>query len=302
MTLLHPYFLIPASVCLALFAVLRLRGSLASWAAVLSPEVFRYLAPADAAKARDGSLLALVVLFAALSSPAIRTDASAYQPSEGLILLVDVSRSMTLTDVRPSRLAAAKAVALAVSEAKPTTPAALIVYAGDAFLAQPFSVDRAQLTAFVGSLEHGLVPAEGSAMARALALAQSVLRQSGLASARLVVFLDGGGVGPEAQDAARQISLLGGQVDAVRFALTGTEEPEPVDRADLEAMTALAGGTVVDSDALGGVDLAAFDLTAFGASAFTSLDIRTEDWRNQSHFLLLLALPLMLLLFRRGEA
>lgn len=301
MTLLYPYFLIPAAACLALFALLRLRSSFGSWAVVLSPEVFRYLAPGGGAKARDWSLLALAAIFAALSSPAIRTEASAYQPSEGLILIVDVSRSMTLTDVRPSRLAAAKSAVLAVSEAMPTTPAALIVYAGDAFLAQPFSVDRSQLTAFVGALEHGLIPVEGSAMERALALAQSVLRQSGLASARLVLFSDGGGVGADAQDAAWQIKLLGGRIDALRFALAGTEEPEPFDRNALEELARLTGGMVAEADALGGVDLAELDLTASGAG-FTTLDIRTEDWRNQSHFLLLLALPLMLLLFRRGEA
>lgn len=302
MTLLHPLFLIPAVACLLLFAFLRRQASVDSWSVVLSREVLAYLRPVSrTSRHREPVLLALVLTFAALASPALRsTHSEAYVPSEGLAVLVDVSRSMTLSDIRPNRIAAAKAVATAISDAAPTRPAALIVYAGDAFLAQPFSVDREQYRSFVAALDHGLVPSEGSAMARALALAQSTLRQSGLPASRLVLLTDGGGADSDAEDAARQLKPLGARIDVVHFALPETPEPAPTDRARLAAIASLTGGQVIDVDTFGAFDIAALDLGS-PSGGYSLLALDTTAWRNQSHFLLLLLLPLTLSLFRRAR-
>ena len=60
---------------------------------------------------------------------------------------------------------------------------------------------------------------------------------------------------------------------------------------------------VARADADGNVDLGPLGLgaTLLPAGATTHLALLSSDWENQSHYLLLLALPLMLLLFRRRQ-
>jgi Ca-activated chloride channel family protein len=305
MTLLHPLVLLPAAAALAAYLLLRGRRGAGDWSRVLSPGVMRHLSAASGGRGRrNPALLALALVLVALSSPAMRgPGGEAYMPDEGVLVVADLSRSMTLTDVSPSRLSALKSVARGIADAAGARPLGLIVYAGDAYVAQPFSRDRGQYASFVAALAHGTVAEEGSDVGRALALASSVVRQSGLAHARVVLVGDGGGIDAAATDLARQMKGRGARVDVVLTALADTAAPGAVDMSAVTSLAHAGAGTVAAATRIGAVDLVRLDLAGDPVGGVYAL-LATEAmrWRNLSHYLLLCALPLLLLLFRRGAA
>jgi Ca-activated chloride channel family protein len=102
------------------------------------------------------SFLALAVVLTALASPSIRAETeNSHALNEGIIVLMDLSKSMTVADIGIDRLTLARSAALAISKGADARPLALIVYAGDAYLAQPFSLDRRAFDTFVNSLDRG---------------------------------------------------------------------------------------------------------------------------------------------------
>ncbi|MDD2867356.1 VWA domain-containing protein [Neomegalonema sp.] len=303
---LHPWFLLAGGLCLLRWIVPSrlLRGD--DWPKVLSGPVLGFLRPgARPGGGRDPTWLVLGLLCAALASPALPRspeESEAYRPTEGLILLIDLSRSMTLADLPPSRLAAARAAAARLIDEAGARPAALILYAGDAYLAQPLAVERSQIRQFLAALEPEILPTEGSDLGRALALARGMIEANALSAARVLVLGDGGGASPAAESEARALAALGARLDLLRMARPETVDPSPVDPARLEALARAGGGEVLTPDALGVFDLRPLALDAPPRGDFLRLPVSTEGWRNLSHWLLLLALPLTLLLFRRARA
>lgn len=305
-TFLHPWLLVPAGLFLLRYLIRSplLRGD--DWAKVLSAPVLAFLRPGASPKGgRDPTWLALALGFAALASPAIpREAAEAYKPTEGVLILMDLSRSMTLEDLPPTRLAAARTAAERLVEAAGARPVALILYAGDAYLAQPLALERKQILNFLAALEPGMLPTEGSNLGRALALARGIVEQNALTAARVVVVGDGGGLTPEAQSEAGLLADLGARLDVLRAARPETADPSasPLDPARLEALAAAGGGRVFAPDRLGAFDLGALALDAPPRGDFLKLSVAVGGWRNLSHWLLLFSLPLMLWLFRRAKA
>lgn len=304
MILLAPLFLIPAALCLALFVLRPVDGEGDDWRRVLSAPVLAFLRPEGALRARSFALLALAIVLAALASPALRAEsADSHALDEGVLVLVDVSKSMELTDIRPDRMAAARAAILAISNEAAARPLALIAYAGDAFLIEPFAVDARQFNAFAAALEVGLVKPDGSNLERALALATSVISDSRVGKARLVLVSDGGGFSNATAVIAARLANDGHRLDVVAIADPATENPVTADFR-LMGETAVAGhGVFASAGADGLVDLSPIRLRAglFDAGALTTLSLRSTDWRNLSHYILLLALPALLLAFRQAR-
>lgn len=303
MTVLHPVWLFGAAAAALAFLFVRRAMRADDWRLMLSPEVLKYLGhESHAARMRDPVLLALSVVFVALSSPSIRAPAQAFTPGEGVLILADVSRSMMLDDIRPSRMVASRAAITTVLRDAGAKPVALIVYAGDAYLAQPFSLDRGQLLSFVNALEHGTVPREGSDPARAMTLAGSVLRQSAMAAGRIVAISDGGGFGSGTDALARTLVGRGFRLDGVYVAPTAAgsaDDPSP-DR--FEQTVAAGGGVLLRVDAAGTSDVASLSLgaSADGFRTAIPLAVSTTDWQNLSHWLLIATLPLFLIAMRRA--
>lgn len=303
MTLLMPLLLIPAIACMAAFFLFRRRFG-DDWPRVMSAPVLAWLRPASAASRFNFVWAALAIVFAALATPAIRAeDRNSYALDEGVMVVVDVSKSMSLDDIAPSRMVAARAAILDISARAGARPAALIAYAGDAYLLQPFATDRRQFEAFASALEVGLVPLEGSNLERALSLALSVIDQSGIGHARVVLVTDGGGFDAQSQAIARRFANRGHSLDIVFVAAPQTTSPVAAD-IDLVADAATAGNgrlTGVNPTGVADIDRLGLDAPFLVSGQTVQLSLRSTDWQNQSHFLLLLAVPFMLLAFRQSR-
>ncbi|MCF3099773.1 VWA domain-containing protein, partial [Aeromonas australiensis] len=132
--------------------------------------------------------LATLPVILALSGPALRSELQ-QQPAAPLdIWLLDLSRSMSATDLKPDRATRVRwQLQQLLSRAKGER-IALIVYAGDAYLAMPPSRDHQALSLLLPDLRPAIMPLQGSNPARAVELAIKLLSPG--EQARLLLITD----------------------------------------------------------------------------------------------------------------
>ena len=304
MTLLHPWWLVPALLFLAGFLLLSKNRS-NGWQRVINNSVLRFLMGKNNQSSRwhPGFLFAAITCVA-LSGPSIQAgDGQTYRHTQGWIVLADVSRSMTLEDVTPSRLSAMRDAALnlvANAQANATT---LIIYAGDAFIVAPPSFDTANFINNINLLEYGTVPVDGSNVTRALALALSVIEGTNLINSRIFVLSDTGGFNTNANNAVSRLAQMGHRTDLILFGSDASDNTAvSFDLDSAQTMAKSGGGEWVIADAIGNVNFAKLDLQArsFDNNLLAQSGITTLQWRSLSHWILLLCIPPLLLLFRQG--
>jgi len=238
-------------------------------------------------------MILAAIIAAALTAPSLRVHTDdTFQQSHGWLAIVDVSRSMTLTDVAPSKLGAVRNSLIDMSEASAGYPLSLILYSGDAFLIAPPAFDKRLFNDQVSLLEHGIIPLEGSNLARALSLADAVIRDSEFISTRVFVYSDGGGLSKHSIAAARNLASLGHRVDLILVGST-TDGQTPVDVKDVKDFVNAGGGDLLTASALGAIDLDKLSPKSWASAASQSM-FDALVWQNQSHWLLLLLLPGML--------
>ena len=129
--------------------------------------------------------LALVALAIAVARPELRRLAPVERAT--VILVVDRSRSMEAQDVRPSRLAAAKAAAAAFLERVPRRlQVGIVTFSGDVTVVASPTSDHERLersVATIGTRWTGYGgTAIGDALARAVELGRDAMRERGLAA------------------------------------------------------------------------------------------------------------------------
>jgi Ca-activated chloride channel family protein len=102
-------------------------------------------------RARHGLRIAAFALaIVALARPQLgERPATLTRTGRDVLVLLDLSRSMNVADVPPTRLAAAKRAAWEVTAASPGDRVGLIVYGGSAFLQLPLTTDHASLRLFL---------------------------------------------------------------------------------------------------------------------------------------------------------
>ena len=310
MTLLHPLWLAPAVVLLLAYVFIRNHPD-DDWQQVIERSVLRFLqgiylskGKLNRSKQRAGKrhleLLMAAVVCAALSAPSIQAEkADTFRHSQGWIILADVSRSMTLNDVVPSRLSAMRNAALEITERARANSTTLIIYAGDAFIVSPPSFDDTSIQQNITLLDHGIVPLEGSSLTRALSLALSVIESSQLVNTRLFILSDTGGFNNRSDAVVSRLATLGHRSDVILFGEESFDTAAPFDIPMAKAIANSGKGALVRSDSLGQVDFGDLDLQSnlSDNSLLTSAGLTSIRWQNQSHWLLLLAVPLMLRLF-----
>ncbi len=302
MILLHPWWLVPALALLIAYFLLR-SSTGDDWWLVIPIPILDYLrGKSDSHRKRHPALLVAALTCAALSSPALESDdAETFRHSQGWIVLADVSRSMTLNDITPSRLSAMRNTALALADNANANSISLIIFSGDAFIVTPPSFDHVTFRQSISLLNHGVVPVEGSNLTRALSLAWSAIEGSNLVNARLFLLSDTGGFNNRSDAAIARLTRLGHRTDVILFGTDDSDSAAPFDLKSANTLAASGGGELLLADGLGQVNLATLDLDSriSNREFLTSAGLTSLRWKNQSHWLLLLALPLMLYLFYR---
>lgn len=141
----------------------------------------RFAAPALVARLGGGaslwrrllkmSLLTLAVAFLVLAIARPQWGAKTevvQRKGLDIVVAVDVSLSMLAEDIRPNRLARSKQEIQRFVERLEGDRAALVAFAGDAFLQCPLTSDYSAFRIFLDVLEPGLIDAPGTDLSRAM--------------------------------------------------------------------------------------------------------------------------------------
>jgi Ca-activated chloride channel family protein len=100
------------------------------------------------------------------------------EASDARVIVLDLSRSMLVQDVKPSRFAHAQAVAREIIDSDYAGETGLVVFAGSAFVLSPLTRDADTLRAFLGAMHPDTMPQDGSNLAQAITRAQDLLAAS----------------------------------------------------------------------------------------------------------------------------
>lgn len=154
---------------------------------LLAPAMQAYLLPASRPQ-RPWLWLATLPIILALCGPALRAERQ-QQPAAPLdIWLLDLSRSMAATDLKPDRATRVRWQLQQLLSRARGERIALILYAGDAYLTMPPTRDHQALALLLPDLRPDIMPLQGSNPARAIELAMTQLIQG--EQARLLLITD----------------------------------------------------------------------------------------------------------------
>jgi len=240
-----------------------------------------------------------------------------FRSEEARVVVLDLSRSMSSSDLKPSRLERARYKVEDVLRRSEEGQVGLVVFAGDAFVVTPLTQDVHTITELLKTLEPGLMPVQGSRVDLGLRKAGELLTQAGAGRGEILLVTDGY-EGDQALDAARELRRQGYTVSVLGV---GTAQGAPLsdgaggfvhdekgaivvprlDVASLRALATAGGGryaTITGNDA---------DINALLTPLVPRLNdkvkqtgLETDTWRSRGPWLIVLLLPLAALAFRRG--
>jgi Ca-activated chloride channel family protein len=276
---------------------------------------------------RINSPLAAVLAFSlinlALAGPVWRQAPSpAAPPANSLVIVLDLSLSMLATDVQPNRLTLAKRKIRDILAARQGSLTALVVYAADAHSVTPLSDDRATTESMLAVLEPLIMPAAGNRADLAVGKAMELLERGAPGNGRILLITDD--VQPRYRQAIAE--LLAGSRFQLDTLTVGTRAGGPIPLAERGfirdgdrivisqaapetlAQLAAANGGRSATLTLDGRDLSALDVSglnavfakADGARLDSAKTRQQSQWQEDGYWLLWLALPLLLLIWRRG--
>ena len=136
--------------------------------------------------------LAISFLLLAMARPQVVRQLREEQ-SDGIdiVLAIDISSSMTETDLPPNRLAAARQVAQKFVGGRRNDRIGLVVFAGEAYSLCPLTTDYALLQQYIRELNPNMIRTTGTAIGDALARSLNRLRNSPAKSKVLILLSDG---------------------------------------------------------------------------------------------------------------
>ncbi len=240
-----------------------------------------------------------------------------YRNQQALVVVLDLSRSMSSGDLKPSRLERARYKVADILKQRGEGQTALVVFAGDAFAVSPLTNDTNTISALLDPLQPGLMPVQGSRVDLGLEKAAELFRQAGVRHGDILLITDGF-EDARALEVARRLYKAGYRISVLG---AGTSEGAPVpdgqggyvrDAAGSVVMAALKPARLQQLAAAGGGNYStmtanADDLktllprpAATPATQMAQTDLKTDIWRSEGPWLVLVLLPLAALAFRRG--
>lgn len=157
--------------------------------------------------------LAWICLICAAASPRWGAGLVATrQQGSSVVFVMDVSRSMTVSDVSPDRLRFSARYASLIVDRMDKTPCGVVLVKGDAVLAIPLTDDRRSVLDLFDSLSPALVSSPGSGLASGIRVALAAFPDSIAASRTVILFTDGDETAGSLADAARKVGSVGAKL------------------------------------------------------------------------------------------
>jgi Ca-activated chloride channel family protein len=245
--------------------------------------------------------VALFISVIALAGPTwSKLPQAVYKADISRMILLDLSRSMDVQDINPSRLSRAKFKVLDLLDKIREGQVGLIVFAGEPYIVSPLTDDSATIAAMVPTLQTQLMPVQGSRLDLAFGLSDAAGETS--VSEAVASLTKRGhrvsilGVGTEA---SAPIPLPGGGF------YKDTSGRIVIPKHNVAELKQLAqdGGGLYMALSVADTDIDRY-LSLSDSTQFLDIDDKnkrtTDVWRDEGAWLIFLLLPLALLVFRRG--
>jgi Ca-activated chloride channel homolog len=208
------------------------------------------------------SILSLLTLTLAFAKP--KDQVSVPRERATIVVTIDVSLSMEATDVKPTRLEAAKAAARDfVNALPPKFNVALVSFAGTATTVVPPTLDRGAVTAAIENLRPDRSTAIGEGIYTSLAALAQVPpdpdNPDAVVPARVVLLSDGKTqIGRTSDQAAGEAKAQRVPIYTIAYGtadgyieIGGRQEPVPVDKAELAKVAKISGGEAYSAASAG---------------------------------------------------
>ena len=312
--------LLPLFLAVILWA--RQRLSRGSWVSVCDDRLLPYIL--EDSNSRDARWPLWVFLFSgtlcvvALAGPTWEQRPSpVFRNDSAVVIVLDLSRSMDVADIKPSRLQRARYKILDILKLRKDGQTALVVYAAEAFTVTPLTDDTETIQNQLSALTTRMMPAQGSRADIALRRAGDLLKQAGMTEGSILLVTDG--TDTSARQVAKQLNAEGYKVSVLGV---GTSEGAPISEPN-GGFVKDASGNIVISKLL---DVELAGLAGDGGGIYQLLsadnrdvktliseldvnphrerkqagDLHIDQWEEAGPWLLLAVLPLASLAFRRG--
>lgn len=232
-----------------------------------------------------------------------------------LMICLDVSNSMLAEDLQPNRLERAKQAISTVIDRLKNDKIGIVVFAGEAYIQLPLTVDHSAAKLFLRSINTDMVATQGTAIGRAINLAVNSFSADAKSSKHVIVITDGEGHEDDPLSAAQEARNLGitvhgvgigsvdgtpipvyrqGQMTGFRKDREGNTVVTRLDEVTLQKMAAEGGGTYVRATtSRTGLtqlmdELEGAKREEYGSKMFTSYEDRFQYFLGVALFLLLL--------------
>ncbi|MDX1451451.1 MAG: VWA domain-containing protein [Oleiphilaceae bacterium] len=294
------------------------------WRRVIDPALLQHLMPHQDSRKNEAAswplLLALTLLILALSGPSWKKiPQPALQVSDNMVIVLDLSLSMLAADQKPDRLTRAKQKIHDLLKLRREGNTALIAFSGDAHAVTPLTDDIRTIQSSLDALDPFIMPVVGSRPDLALKLASELLQQGGAPQGRIVLI--GDDITPA--QAKRMRSLIKDyRLDIIAV---GTAEGGPISipqrgylrddnnavvipQTNFEQLQSVAqnhGGKMVRIQ-LNDSDLEALDISGEQLRQAAKRQLEEaqsgqfDRWEDGGYWLLLLAVPFIMLAYRQG--
>lgn len=150
-------------------------------------------------------LLAILFLGLAFANPQWGTKREKVQrKSSDVFIALDISNSMSVTDLAPSRLERAKKFARKLVDKLQGERVGIIVFAGNAYIHMPLTIDYSAASLFIDSANPGQILTQGTAIESAISVAELSFEQNNDQYKALIIISDGENHEPTAVSRAKE--------------------------------------------------------------------------------------------------
>ncbi|KOR28867.1 von Willebrand factor A [Achromatium sp. WMS2] len=244
------------------------------------------------------------------------TEVHLFHPGNNLLILLDISRSMLVTDVSPNRLGRAKQEVQDIITLNQVARIGLIAFASVPHVITPLTEDMTTLRNVLPNIDTDLIELQGSRLLAALERAEILLQGLAPNSARTILVISDGdfdepGVADKIRSLERQqVRLLalgigtsaGGPVPAKDGGKVLDQRGQPVlstlNAAELTRLAAAGSGFYLEANYRQQDSEAILQAAARSQIPQTGPNEVTRIWNERYFILLLLLLTIMLPMWR----
>jgi len=167
-----------------------------SWQSVCDPKLLPFILSDNQSNNNNRSSIIITLIgtlcILAMAGPTwIKLPQPVFREQSALVIALDLSRSMDVADIKPSRLARARLKIIDILHKRKEGQTALLVFAEEAFTVSPLTEDAKTIESMVNSLSTDLMPSQGSRPDKAIQKAEEMFKQAGVNSGNILLITDG---------------------------------------------------------------------------------------------------------------